>query len=400
MRDTLIRATPGRVRAENEPPAADPGRRRHRAAAVHPVRAAADPEPVLHRHDDPGGRVLDGHARPRRPGRPGRPGLPGPGRGARDRRLGGRPAAVRHHPALPADPARGGPDHDGGGRAHRAARAPAARPVPGADHADVRGRDHRRAGHGELPERRPRLHRLQRRPAAHPADPQAQHRVERPGLLPLLGHRRDRDVPAGPGPHENQTRPGLGGDPAERGGRAGRGHQHHAVQALGLRPGLVHHRRGRRRAGRRGALPVLDRLPHPGLDHPAGRDADGRRLQHVGRGDSRAAVPVPARPAEQLGRLGRLADHLVRPGRAPGADHRPGRPGRPGTQGPGPPGPPAAQPTPQSPRRGARNDRGQRPDRPLRRRHLAGRHEPDLRAGYVRAHRAERRGQDHLLQRA
>ena len=47
-----------------------------------------------------------------------------------------------------------------------------------------------------------------------------------------------------------------------------------------------------------------------------------------------------------------------------------------------------------------RHDRGRRPDRPLRRRHLAGRHEPDVRAGYLRAHRAERGRQDHLLQRA
>ena len=344
MRDTLIRADPRNASRKPEPPAADQDSDHDNIGAVHPVRPAAAAEPVLHRHDDPGGRVLDGHAGARCPGRPRRPGLPGPGRGAGHRRLGRCPAAVRHHPALPGDPARGGPDHDGGGPAHRAARAPAARPVPGPDHADVRGRDHRGAGHGELPERRPRLHRLQRQPGAHPADPPAQHRVRRPGLLPLLGHRRDSDVPAGPGPHENQARPRLGRDPAERAGRAGRRHQHLALQALGLRPGLVHHRRGRRRAGRRGALPVLDRLPDPGLDHPAGRDADGRGLQHVGRRGGRAAVPVPPRPAEQLGCLGRLADHPVRPGRAPGADHRAGRPGRPGAQGPGPPRPPPAQP--------------------------------------------------------
>ena len=50
------------------------------------------------------------------------------------------------------------------------------------------------------------------------------------------------------------------------------------------------------------------------------------------------------RPAQQLGRLGRLADHLVRARRAPGADDGAGRAGRPGAQGSGPaapsPGPP------------------------------------------------------------
>ena len=67
-----------------------------------------------------------------------------------------------------------------------------ARPVPGADHADAGGRDHGRARHGELPQRRPRLPRLQRQPGAHPADPPAQHRRHRPGLLPLLRDRRGR----------------------------------------------------------------------------------------------------------------------------------------------------------------------------------------------------------------
>ena len=34
------------------------------------------------------------------------------------------------------------------------------------------------------------------------------------------------------------------------------------------------------------ALPVLDQLHHPGLDHPARGGADGRRVQPVGRGRS------------------------------------------------------------------------------------------------------------------
>ena len=87
-------------------------------------------------------------------------------------------------------------------------------------------------------------------------------------------------------------------------------------------------------------------FPDPGLDHAAGRGADGRRVQPVGRGDRRVALPVPARPAQQLGRLGRLADHLVRHRCAPGADDRAGRAGRPGAQGPGPAAPSAGPPPP------------------------------------------------------
>ena len=73
----------------------------------------------------------------------------------------------------------------------------------------------------------------------------------------------------------------------------------------------------------------------------------------------------------------RLADHLVRHRRAPGADHRAGRAGRPGAQGPGPAGPVCCGRRLRRGRGGVtRHDRGRRPDRPLRRRHLAGRHEP------------------------
>ena len=51
-----------------------------------------------------------------------------------------------------------------------------ARPVPGAHHPDAGRRDHRRPGVPELPQRRPWLQRLQRRAAAHPADPPPGHR--------------------------------------------------------------------------------------------------------------------------------------------------------------------------------------------------------------------------------
>ena len=245
----------------------------------------------------------DGRARPGPAGRPGRPGLPRPGRGAGHRRLGGGPAAVRQHAALSVVLLAAGRDHDGRGHPDRAARAAAARAVPGADHADAGRCDHGGAGQHELPQRRRRLPRLQRRRGAYPADPPARHRGQRPGLLPLCGRGRRADVRAGGRAPAGPARPGLGGHPAERGGRAGRRDQHHAVQAVGVRAGLVHHRGGGRRAGRGRPLPVLDRLPDPGLDHAAGRGADGRGVQVVRRDRGRAAARAAARAAEQLGRV-------------------------------------------------------------------------------------------------
>ena len=49
------------------------------------------------------------------------------------------------------------------------------------------------------------------------------------------------------------------------------------------------------RARRAGALPVLHQLHHPGLDRLARGGADGRRVQHVGRGDRGAADAVASR---------------------------------------------------------------------------------------------------------
>ena len=89
-----------------------------------------------------------------------------------------------------------GPDHDGARHARRAARAADERPVPGADHADARRRDHGRAGNINFPNgghgftgynggsvHIPPI----RRPSIATTDP---------GVLPLLGDRRGRDVPA------------------------------------------------------------------------------------------------------------------------------------------------------------------------------------------------------------
>ncbi|HEV8276675.1 MAG TPA: branched-chain amino acid ABC transporter permease [Streptosporangiaceae bacterium] len=62
----------------------------------------------------------------------------------------------------------------------------------------------------------------------------------------------------------------------------------------------------------------------------------------------RAAAAVPPGPAQQLGRVGRLADDPVRHRRAPGADHRPARAGGPGAEGPFAAGPPAEGPAPRA----------------------------------------------------
>ena len=64
-------------------------------------------------------------------------------------------------------------------------------------------------------------------------------------------------------------------------------------------------------------------------------------------------------PAQQLGRLGRLAGHLVRRRGAAGADHRARRAGRPGAQGPGPAAP-SAEPPPAAAEEGTLHDRGRR----------------------------------------
>ena len=72
-------------------------------------------------------------------------------------------------------------------------------------------------------------------------------------VLPLFGGRRRADVPARAGAPALRARARLGGDPPERVRRARGRDQHHAVQAVGVRAGVVHHRRGRRPARRRGS---------------------------------------------------------------------------------------------------------------------------------------------------
>jgi len=197
----------------------------------------------------------------------------------------------------------------------------------------------------------------------------------------------------------------MGGDPAERARGAGRGDQRHSVQAVGVRAGLVHHWRRRGRAGRCRAVPVLDRFPHPGFDHAAGRGADGRRLQPVGRAGGRAVCCNSCRPCCTTG--------VCRPtgSRSCSASvwsrcslpHRAGWRTRSPRISPGWGGWCSAwlAACARAHRAGAgRHDRGGRADGPLRRRDLAGQPEPDVRARYLRYYRAQRRREDDVLQRA
>ena len=121
-----------------------------------------------------------------------------------------------------------------------------------------------------------------------------------------------------------RTRPGrcLGGHPSERAGRAGGGHQHDLLQALGVGAGVVRHGRGRRPARRQRPFPVLDRLSCPGFDHPAGGGADGGCLQPLGRCRGRAPPAVAAVPVQRLGHLERLDHDLVRHRGVAGSNHR------------------------------------------------------------------------------
>jgi len=159
----------------------------------------------------------------------------------------------------------------------------------------------------------------------------------------------------------------------ERGGGALRRDQHHALQALGVRAGVVRHRRRRRPPGGRRPLPVLDRFPDPGLDHTAAVVLMGGAYRLWGAIVGRTAAPVAAGPAQQLGSVGRLADDPVRNRRAPGADDRSG-PGSPTMCPETSPGSGGTCPAASAGRRrpgAAHHDRGHQPDRPVRRRHVA-----------------------------
>ena len=154
-------------------------------------------------------------------------------------------------------------------RPDRPAGAAAERPLPRPDHADGGRRDERRPDDDRLPERRRRLLRATPTPSTCPAlEP-----VGRPGiaggdtayyryawssarcmfLLALLHF-------------APQARPRLGGDPPERAGGARRRREHHPLQALGVRAGVVHDRRRRRACSRRSVGAADARIGFPTQD--------------------------------------------------------------------------------------------------------------------------------------
>ena len=97
---------------------------------------------------------------------------------------------------------------------------------------------------------------LDPRPLGAAARRQARHRGGRHGLLPLHDRRLRAHVPADRRALRLEARARLGLDPRERARRARGGREHRPLQAVGLRAGLVHDRRGRRAA--RGAARSAD----------------------------------------------------------------------------------------------------------------------------------------------
>ena len=143
-----------------------------------------------------------------------------------------------------------------------------------------------------------------------------------------------------------QAGPGLGGDPPEPGHRGRRRGQHGAVQAVGVRPGVVHGRRRRRAPRRRRRRGERAAVPRAELGAAARRRADGRRLQHLGGGRGRPVAAPPARPARRLGGVDGTADDPLRRRRAAGADDRARRHRRATAQGSGQARPPHRSPRP------------------------------------------------------
>ena len=161
--------------------------------------------------------------------------------------------SLRHGPAVPGAAARHRRDHLRRRRADRPAGTAAERPLPRAHHADGGRRRERRADDDQLPERRRRLHRATPR------------RVDLSGLAA----RRRPGIAGGDTAYYRYTivvcalmflliaaalrleaRARLGVDPRERAGGARGGREHRPLQALGVRAGVVHDRRGGLPAGR------------------------------------------------------------------------------------------------------------------------------------------------------
>ena len=216
--------------------------------------------------------LLGRRARAERPHGPGRPGLARADRGARARGLGRGQADVLDLDAVPARAAVLGPHHHGARHLGRPAGAPSQRALPRADHADDGRGDHGRPRDHGLPERRPGLpgaHRVVARRRRHAAP--ARDRRDRPRLLPLHGGGGRPDVPDPALARPQQAGARLGGDPPERAGGARRGREHHALQALGVRPRVVPDRRGGRAAGGQRGRPLQLPVPHARTTSPCSR---------------------------------------------------------------------------------------------------------------------------------
>ena len=113
------------------------------------------------------------------------------------------------------------------------------------------------------------------------------------------------------------------------------------LQALGVRPRLVHGR-GRRVPARGAGRPADGAvLPDPGLADAPRDDAHRRHLQPLGRGHRGLLQPAPAVPLPgAVGHQPELPAHHVRRRPAPGAPHRARRPRRPVPEGHGQARPP------------------------------------------------------------
>ena len=140
-------------------------------------------------------------------------------------------------------------------------------------------------------------------------------------FLLVLAHVRAR-----PGPR-------VGGDPPERIRGAGRGDQHHALQAVGVRAGVVRHRRGRRvLAGADRYLYSINFQTQDSITLLA-VVLMGGAYSMWGAIMAAVAAAAAAGAAQQLGGVARLADDPVRDRGAAGADHRSGGDRRSGAEG-------------------------------------------------------------------
>ena len=264
------------------------------------------------------------------------------------------------------------------------------RPLPRADHADVRRRHDRRAVGDRLPERRRRLHR--------PVGDRRSHDQHAAGATPVIGDGGRRVLPLHRRSSARSCSCSRWSTSPSKPGRAWASIRESEPAALAAGVNITLYKLwafalASFMTGVAGCLlaaqvgvPRAITLPDPGLAD-AGRDrADRRHLQPLGRGRRRR---LPAARAVHLpGAVGHQpelpADHLRRRPAAGAADGA-GRDRRPAAEGP--------RQARAARRRGVREqaaaekkarDRGQRPDGPLRRRHADRRH----RASSSRAGRA------------